>query len=223
VRDRFILIGLRELGLRTSEFVKATMGAFQPLSDPKTKHTYWIMHVTQESAKGNVERKIPVTRQALTALTAYRKAFGLTALPLPSENIQLLLSPRTRKGTTTSGGIPIVSLSARRDLNVWRSLSSRHGLYAIVKGRLSQTATFLESIGGFERRDQLLQASPHWLRHTFAKSALMSGQDLRTVAGWLGHRDIATTMIYTEQQALDLIRATEQAALGILAREEELA
>jgi integrase/recombinase XerC len=208
--------------LRTSEFVKATMGAFQPLSDPKTRHTYWIMHVTQESAKGNVERKIPVTTKALTALTAYRKAFGLTALPLPGENIPLLLSPRTRKGTTTARGIPIVSLSARRDLNVWRSLSSRHSLYAIVKGRLSQTATFLESIGEFERRDQLLEASPHWLRHTFAKSALMSGQDLRTVAGWLGHRDIATTMIYTEQQALDLIRATEQASPGILARETTL-
>jgi integrase/recombinase XerC len=222
VRDRFVLIGLRELGLRTSEFVKATMGAFQPLSDPKTRHTYWIMHVTQESAKGNVERKIPVTTKALTALTAYRKAFGLTALLLPGENIPLLLSPRTRKGTTTARGIPIVSLSARRDLNVWRSLSSRHSLYAIVKGRLSQTATFLESIGEFERRDQLLEASPHWLRHTFAKSALMSGQDLRTVAGWLGHRDIATTMIYTEQQALDLIRATEQASPGILARETTL-
>lgn len=222
VRDRFVLIGLRELGLRTTEFVKGTMGAFQQLSDPKTRHTYWIMRVAQETAKGKVERKIPVTKAALLALMAYRKAFGLTALPLSEEKTPLLLSPRTRKNATTSRGIAINSLTARREFGAWRSLTSRHSLYAIVKDRLAQTATFLESVGELERRDQLLEASPHWLRHTFAKAALMTGQDLRTVAGWLGHRDIGTTMIYTEQQALDLIRAAEAASPGMLAREDAI-
>lgn len=220
VRDRFVLIGLRELGLRTTEFIKATMGAFQPLSDPKTGHTYWIMHITEESAKGNIERKIPVTRQALTALSVYRKAFGMTLFPTPGEKTPLLLSPRTRRGTTTASGIPIISLGARRGYGVWRSLTSRHSLYAIVKERLAQAAAFLDSIGEIDRAIQLREASPHWLRHTFAKAALMTGQDLRTVAGWLGHRNISTTMIYTEQQALDLIRATEQASPGVLARED---
>lgn len=222
VRDRFVLIGLRELGLRSTEFIKGTMGAFQPLSDPKTRHTYWIMHIVADTAKGSVERKVPVSKVALLALMAYRKAFGLTALPLPGEMTPLLLSPRTRKNATTSRGIPINSLTARRDFGAWRSLTSRHSLYAIVKDRLARAATFLESVGDFERRDRLLQASPHWLRHTFAKAALMTGQDLRTVAGWLGHRDIGTTMIYTEQEALDLIRAAEAASPGMLAREEAI-
>ncbi|QYF93050.1 hypothetical protein KY495_20485 [Massilia sp. PAMC28688] len=123
VRDRFVLIGLRELGLRTTEFIKATMGAFQPLSDPKSGHTYWIMHIEQETAKGNIERKIPVTKTALVALMAYRKAFGLTALPLPSDETPLLLSPRTRKGVTTSGGLAIKSMAARRDFGAWRALT----------------------------------------------------------------------------------------------------
>ncbi|QYF93045.1 site-specific integrase [Massilia sp. PAMC28688] len=101
-------------------------------------------------------------------------------------------------------------------------LTSRHSLYAIVKGRIAQTADFLASVGDMARREQILAASPHWLRHTFAKAALMTGHDLRTVAGWLGHRDIGTTMIYTEQQALDLIRASEQAEPGLLARENAL-
>jgi integrase/recombinase XerC len=91
-----------------------------------------------------------------------------------------------------------------------------------VKGRLEQAAAFLDSIGEPERSTQLREASPHWLRHTFAKASLMSGQDLRIVAGWLGHRDLSTTMIYTEQQALDLIRATEAAVPNVLAREELL-
>ena len=222
VRDRFVLIGLRELGLRTSEFIKSSMGAFQPLSDPKTRHTYWIMHVRHDTAKGGIERKIPVTKDALIALMAYRKAFGLTALPTPGETTPLLLSPRTRGQATTASGLPIKSMSARRDFGAWRALTSRHSLYAIVKGRVTSTAQFLETIGELDRRDEMLKDSPHWLRHTFAKAALMTGHDLRTVAGWLGHRDIGTTMIYTEQQALDLIRAAEVAAPGLLAREDDL-
>ena len=113
-----------------------------------------------------------------------------------------------------------MSLGARRGYGVRRGLTSRHSVYAIVKDRLARAATFLESIGESERAIQLRTALPHWLRHTFAKAALMTGQDLRTVAGWLGHRNISTTMIYTEQQALDLIRATEQASPGALARED---
>jgi integrase/recombinase XerC len=222
VRDRFVLVALRELGLRTTEFIKATMGAFQPLSDPKTRTTYWIMHVAEETAKGRVERRIPVTRVALDALIAYRKAFGLPSLPLPGDRMPLLLSSRTRANATTARGIPLQRMTTRREFGAWRPLTSRHSLYAIVKGRLEQAAAFLDTIDEQERSAQLREASPHWLRHTFAKASLMSGQDLRVVAGWLGHRDLSTTMIYTEQQALDLIRATEATIPNVLAREEPI-
>jgi len=72
-------------------------------------------------------------------------------------------------------------------------------------------------VGDKTRAEQLKQASPHWLRHTFAKAALLSGQDMRHVAAWLEHRDLGTTMVYTEQEALDLIRATNETASGLLA------
>jgi integrase/recombinase XerC len=59
------------------------------------------MHVTVETAKSALVRKISVTRQVLETLVAYREAFGLQVLPGPADTTPLLLSPRMQHDATT--------------------------------------------------------------------------------------------------------------------------
>lgn len=58
----------------------------------------------------------------------------------------------------------------------------------------------------------------HKFRHTFATEHLRHGVDIRTLQGWMGHRDIKSTMVYLKGvQSKDAVAKVNAGSLALYA------
>lgn len=138
---------------------------------------------------------------------------GLRVSELTSLNKDKIDFDRREFGITGKGGrARVVFLSSRSAMHLKRYLDSRKDnfkpLFIRHMGKLDPSMDDNEvrltvrsverAVKKYVRQIKLpVDASVHTLRHAYATDLLIAGADMRSVQEMLGHKNIATTQIYT--------------------------
>jgi site-specific recombinase XerD len=145
----------------------------------------WTLYV---QGKGDKPRAIPLPAVAVAPLSAYRLARGLPAAPAAHEVLPLI---HGFKGGSLQEG----------------------GLYAEVKALFDTVATGMQA-GDPAHAVLLRAASPHWLRHSYAKALVVDHQvPLPVAQALLGHASVQTTAGYAKTD-LSQLRVFVEASFG---------
>lgn len=207
-RNRFIIRLIERTGLRAAEAVLADMDDIEPISDPKTGRTYWALFVRH--GKGATTGHVLLDDLVMQDLRTYRKAFGMEEAPTGKDGTALILSVRTQPIKDRQGQDMGFSTAYRRYVRKWGEIRRRQSLWDIVKSEFATTAANLKTEGRDDEARRLTGASTHWLRHTFGTRLVLEGKDIRTVAQAMRHKHVRQTMIYTNQEFLDVARALSE-------------
>ena len=151
----------------------------------------WTLYV---HGKGDKRRAIPLPSPCVAMVRAYRLARGLPAEPPAHEALPLI---HGNKGEALQAA----------------------GLYREVKSILDAVA---DGLPGNDAMQALLRkASPHWLRHAYARTLVVEHQVLLPAAqALLGHASVQTTAAYARTDLSQLREFVEQTFADPLQRPE---
>lgn len=183
-RLRLILALGKGLGMRASEIIAATAG--------------WIQ----------VRR---IGDDDLTVIEIVGKGDKIRRLPLSDEMIETILNYFSLRGINSfldcPKDTPLIVRKTRGNQSVNEPLS-RSGLHRILKAFLDDVAVFVEQ-KSLSDANKLRASSAHWLRHTFATTALKA-MDINIVQNAMGHASIGTTSRYLTPEEAAVARAMKK-------------
>ncbi len=206
------LVALRSL---LSFFVEKDIPSLPPdkVKIPKNKEEKIINFLTLDQVKKLLQTpdtsKIGGLRDRVILETFF--STGLRVAELVALNReQITIKPETTDlevGIIGKGGYPRTVYFSESVVEwIGKYLKTRNdkekALFINYGGKAPLTRLNIRSIERMVKRCALLAGLPvattcHTMRHSFATDLLMKGVDLRVVQEFLGHRNIATTQVYT--------------------------
>lgn len=184
LRIRIVLALGKGLGMRASEMINARADwiAVRRIGDED-------LTVMEIVGKGDKVRRLPLADKTLVDINAYFACRGLPPAALADPATPLLASMR-RAGHEPAQGI------------------SRSGLYRVLCDFFERAALEVEEISASDAA-KLRAGSTHWLRHTFATTALKA-MDINLVQNAMGHASIGTTSRYLTPEESQIAQAMEK-------------
>jgi site-specific recombinase XerD len=161
-RIRYLISLFYLTGARINEVATHQMNSFH-----HRRGQWWW----QVLGKGNKRQSIPVNQAMLKALIRYRRHYGLSDLPTPSDETPLFMNLRGNK-----------PVAANR-------------IHHMIKALFSDIADHIAEEHP-HYADKLRQASAHWLRHTSITHQTDAGIDLRFIQRNARHSSVDTTTLY---------------------------
>ena len=183
-----ILMLGKGLGLRASEMLQSRAGwIVERRIDNET------ITVIEVVGKGDKVRRLPLQDAQLSLINHYLEMRGLGKIGLCDEDTPLLASlGRGRKTVLKEGQARVTALS-------------RSGLYRTLLDFLEACARHVEDKHPMDAA-KFRTSSTHWLRHTFATTALKQ-MPVNVVQNAMGHASVGTTSRYLTPEESEVAKA----------------